>query len=134
VTVLQEILIYAYNISFLLAPINWVILALPRVRRVLARHRVLVAVTMLPIQPALTFFVISSAIELLPRLDIYWEDILFVIVAYLNGLVAFLVVIQIQELVSRRTARSGPVTGPADGPGPGDTGLPRTRRLEPPGS
>ncbi|WP_152990478.1 hypothetical protein [Sphaerimonospora mesophila] len=101
-------------LGFLLTPITWVIIAFPRVRRVLARHRVLVAVTMLPIQPGAAVALIHSASFSLRELDVYWEDILFVVAAYLNGLVAFLVVVHLQENVARMRARSAPSPGRPD--------------------
>lgn len=76
-----------------------VVLTRPRVRSVLGRHRVWVAVTVLPLQP----LVLVLLVAVLANEPVTANGVVVCVLAYVNGLVAFALVTAIQD--ARRRER-----------------------------
>jgi hypothetical protein len=74
-----------------------VVLTRPRVRRVLGRHRVWVAVTVLPLQP----LVLVLLVAVLANEPVTANGVVLCVLAYVNGLVAFALVTGIQDALRR---------------------------------
>lgn len=82
------------------------LMAAPPVRAFLGRHRVLVAVLVLPLQPFLLLLLIAlgwtTFVDGPPDEEVGWRPILMGGIAYLYGLLAFAVVTAVQDRRGRR--------------------------------
>ncbi|MFE3447784.1 hypothetical protein ACFXJ8_02520 [Nonomuraea sp. NPDC059194] len=74
----------------------WAWLLGARCRRFFGEHRVLTAVTILPLQPLLLIGVVALAISAWEQLEL--SGVVICLIAYVNGLIAFAVVALAKDL------------------------------------